>query len=382
MSYNTRHRKAMKAADVADISAADMSAVHLNSSRNNSSYITVVRDESDSEDSSMCETTKIVTMLRDRLARADATIDGLRVDIDRLERKILGLKSQLDARDETVSHMRSLVADLARVRTVTDAAVQCDVGECMSLRPDGAGVDRALRENCDAELGPRVLVLADSQGRNVAASLRRHLSEGCRVEVTFKPNALLMDVIADCVGLARDFGVNDNVVFLASMNDVLRGLNLAEDRLLGKMKHLSNTNLLIISVPYLNNNFYIKDEVSRFNMALYRCCEMCRPTQSVAYADVNCVLESRDMQKFGPHLTRSGRVKLSKYICQLLSYVGVQLALQLCEESGTLRPNLIYVKISDGLNACEERVRNKNLIEDSRQTEKVFWEAPMMVMRR
>ena len=65
----------------------------------------------------------------------------------------------------------------------------------------------------------------------------------------------------------------------------------------------------------------MNNRISKFNMSLYQCCERLNSNQSITFADMNYVLESRDMQRYGVNMTRSGRAKLDKYICDLITYL-------------------------------------------------------------
>ena len=79
--------------------------------------------------------------------------------------------------------------------------------------------------NCDG--APRILLLADSHGKNMANKLV--MSFGCDydVQTIFKPDADMFNVVKDARELTTSFSMRDYLVILAGVNNVVnRNINV------------------------------------------------------------------------------------------------------------------------------------------------------------
>ena len=209
--------------------------------------------------------------------------------------------------------------------------------------------DRPLNKILDGGPEPRVLILADERGRGIASRLCCGALPNYKVEIIFKPNADLMGVVCDCARLARGYGDNDYVIVLAGTDNVSHNSKKINVRELSvKLQCMSFTNLMFISQPFVNNNNNVNNKISKFNMTSYKICQLL--CQNITFADVNCIMESRDMHKHGMRMTWSGKTKLCNYICELLSYLNAKKPNQTLltgSETTHLRKNLIYITASD-----------------------------------
>ena len=91
-----------------------------------------------------------------------------------------------------------------------------------------------------------------------------------------------------------------------------------------KLQCMSFTNLLFVSQPFVNSNNNVNDKISKFNMTLYKICQLLGASQNITFADVNCIMESRDMHRHGMRMTWLGKTKLCNYICELLNYIDAK----------------------------------------------------------
>ncbi|KAF5284404.1 hypothetical protein FQA39_LY17079 [Lamprigera yunnana] len=98
---------------------------------------------------------------------------------------------------------------------------------------------------------PRILILADSQGRNLANKFRDRLSPNYSVLYIFKPNATFEQTTCDLHGLTLDFNKGDHVIIMAGTNDALVKNYISDNSIEKTVAGLSHTNCLFVAVPYV-----------------------------------------------------------------------------------------------------------------------------------
>ncbi|KAF5305375.1 hypothetical protein FQA39_LY09204 [Lamprigera yunnana] len=156
---------------------------------------------------------------------------------------------------------------------------------------------------------PRILILADSHGRNLANKFRDRLSPNYSVLCIFKPNATFEQTTCDLLGLTLDFNKGDHVIIMAETNDALVKNYISDNSTEKTVAELSHTNCLFVAVPYVyhcnykyfNNLAYKTNYQFQFITNNY--------SESVKFVDVNRFLGSRHKTLNGLHLNDKGMAK-------------------------------------------------------------------------
>ena len=91
------------------------------------------------------------------------------------------------------------------------------------LETSVVSVETVNSDKCVASSMPKILMLADSQGRHMAKKLHKTFASQYAVQIIFKPNAELYNVTIDVRNLTKDFSESDYLIILAGTNDVLKG---------------------------------------------------------------------------------------------------------------------------------------------------------------
>ncbi|KAF5292372.1 hypothetical protein FQA39_LY03406 [Lamprigera yunnana] len=149
---------------------------------------------------------------------------------------------------------------------------------------------------------PRILILADSRGRNLANKFRDRLFPNYSVLCIFKPNATFEQTTCDLLGLTLDFNKGDHVIIMAGTNDALVKNYISDNSIEKTVAGLSHTNCLFVAVPYVyhcnyryfNNLAYKTNYQFQFIANNY--------SESVKFVDVNRFLGSRHKTLNGLHL--------------------------------------------------------------------------------
>ena len=140
---------------------------------------------------------------------------------------------------------------------------------------------------------PRVLLLSDDQGRFMATKMCGVFGNSHGVQSIFKPNATIVDVLADAPSLTKDFDKKDYVILMAGTNNIIRRQTINHtyfSRILNAMKH---TNMIVLTVPYQTIDTNVNHRIFKFNSSLYNYCMkyQTRASDGVFYYDVNYFLQ-------------------------------------------------------------------------------------------
>ena len=212
---------------------------------------------------------------------------------------------------------------------VPSSGISPCVGPCQPVRGASAPVlslqsdTRAPPVDGSVRTRPsRVLLLADDQGRGMAARLVRFFGRACEVETIFKPGACAFEVMTDAPALVKHFGDDDYLVVLAGTNDIINNKKFKYSQYEKVIKHMSHTNTILLSVPYRALGSSYNDEVYNFNKSLYN--YYARRTgggsSNIFFCDVNTLFGTSSYHR-GVHLSQNEKTKLSKYLFDIIVYI-------------------------------------------------------------
>ncbi|KAF5308678.1 hypothetical protein FQR65_LT18016 [Abscondita terminalis] len=148
----------------------------------------------------------------------------------------------------------------------------------------------------------RILILADSHGRNLVSKFRDRLSPKYSVQCIFKPNATFEQITCDLSGLTLDFNKDDQVIIITGTNNALNKNYISDHHIEKAVAALSHTNCLFAAVPYAYhynynyfNNLAYKTNY-QFQFIVNRYCGFAK------FLDVNRILNSSHKTLNGLHL--------------------------------------------------------------------------------
>lgn len=126
-------------------------------------------------------------------------------------------------------------------------------------------------ENYDVEFKKaRILIAADSQGRNCGVTLRNIFSTDLFETLSFfMPNASFEEMAVSACRLSVKYTKNNYVILFAGTNNALKNIALSHSRLEQIKEMMAHTNLLIITTHFWSNKVKFNSMVLRNNMALY-----------------------------------------------------------------------------------------------------------------
>ncbi|KAF5275278.1 hypothetical protein FQR65_LT16760 [Abscondita terminalis] len=155
----------------------------------------------------------------------------------------------------------------------------------------------------------RILILADSHGRNLVSKFRDRLSPKYSVQCIFKPNATFEQITCDLSGLTLDFNKDDQVIIITGTNNALNKNYISDHHIEKAVAALSHTNCMFAAVPYAYhynynyfNNLAYKTNY-QFQFIVNRYCGFAK------FLDVNRILNSNHKTLNGLHLNDKGILK-------------------------------------------------------------------------
>ena len=164
----------------------------------------------------------------------------------------------------------------------------------------------------------KVLILADSQGRQCNKNLSKELNEHFEVQSVIKPGAKFCDVIKNVDNMCKDFNQDDCVIILAGTNDVDtiqdNGTYAIENGVKDLVKISKHTNLILNPVPYRYDDISLNHTISDINVSMHKVVNYCEDENS-KNIQINFDLERLTRQNYthhGLHLSRYGKINLAK----------------------------------------------------------------------
>ncbi|KAF5279994.1 hypothetical protein FQA39_LY05375 [Lamprigera yunnana] len=145
----------------------------------------------------------------------------------------------------------------------------------------------------------KILILADSNGKNMSATLSGVLSHNYKnyqIQSMIKSNVCLEGVVQDIENLTRKFTRSDYVIILGGSSDFLdkNKISINDNILKLICKAVFNTNLLYCSIPYTNTNKIstINDNIFKTNCNIWeKICNYQKTCDNIVQVDINSVLK-------------------------------------------------------------------------------------------
>lgn len=177
-----------------------------------------------------------------------------------------------------------------------------------------------INENKNNKLRmPKLLVLCDSHGRGLSSILKDLIGDRFHVEVFFKPNATVKQIVEDIQNLTKYFTTDDHVVIIGGTNDV-NSNNII--RCVTKIANLCfKTNVIISTIPYRYDtpHWNVNQNIYMINKRIYKSISNFRRYNSnICVLDFNLHLNCNNYVVDGVHLNKSGKQILGENLSNVL----------------------------------------------------------------
>jgi len=312
--------------------------------------------------------------IKNQLHHAQTSNSDLRNKILQLNAELKNCKSMLSDNEILINQLRSDLSQKTVSKVFIDSSSQTEdvtrcnqnivtkiVGQTDEQPVLETSKPLLLKKDGENKRRGRVLLLADSHGRGAASVLRSDL-ESYQVSSLFKPNASFEGVVKDLRAITNDFGRNDFVVIMAGVNDILKSRRLTKQKILDVLKVLSNTNTIIISIPFCPRRHVLNNFIFEANLTLYEAIASANH-HNVFFVDSNSVIDFGGMTREGLHLNRSGKWLLFQCVSKLILQNHPHNLSTVCHD------NLIYITTSD--NGHDQTCSSDNNVNDNCFLEKV-----------
>ena len=175
----------------------------------------------------------------------------------------------------------------------------------------------------------KVLILADSHGRQISSLLSGKLPSNFSVTGVFKPNGRFADVTSELDTHTKTFTKRDTVIIIGGQNDINLGGHFSPDQHVDKLQRAAqNTNIVISTLPFWYNKPTLCTEIRHANNELKR---HLRDT-NVTLFELN-FLSEKHFTRHGLHLNSVGKLALGNALAKyILSHP------QLCHPQTTSPP--------------------------------------------
>uniref|UniRef100_A0A1Y1L3W7 Uncharacterized protein n=1 Tax=Photinus pyralis TaxID=7054 RepID=A0A1Y1L3W7_PHOPY len=211
-----------------------------------------------------------------------------------------------------------------------------------------------LKQSVNMCIKRKILILADSHGRNLIDKFCRRLpSDMYSVQCIFKANATFQQITCDLPALSLQFNKTDYVIIMAGTNNLLSRKYISDDCVEKTVAALSHTNCMIVAVPYAkDNNLYLNNLAYKTNYQFQFIANS--NDDFVKFIDANHFLNSRHKTFNGLHLNDKGKCKLVWFICKY--YI-----LNPILKETSIKPNITVITCTDINNSFLEKTPLANL---------------------
>lgn len=186
-----------------------------------------------------------------------------------------------------------------------------------SEKNKGVLVTEALDKIVRKKMEKEVLVLADSQGRNLAKHIVNMWpsNDNTGVSSIFKPNAPFSEVGKNVKKHTEFFNKNDYLVILGGSNNVIER---NDKKIIGEVKKLleltEHTNIIIAGLPYRHHTPSLNNEISYLNMELE---QIIKKTQHGSFLAIHD-LQRSCYTAHGLHFNNRGKRKIAEMIMNIV----------------------------------------------------------------
>lgn len=170
-----------------------------------------------------------------------------------------------------------------------------------------------------ADIRKKILIMADSHGRGIAANLLASVKSEFSVTSIVKPGAKTREVLANTTNVSENLKKEDAIVIISGSNDVARNESKQIIRSLAKnLPKLKNNKVCLIDVPKrhdLNDQSCVNLEINNVNKKLKKLSKL--------YNNIELIETGKIDRKFftnhGQHLNNLGKELLSDNIMSAIA---------------------------------------------------------------
>ncbi|KAK9738915.1 hypothetical protein QE152_g9516 [Popillia japonica] len=148
----------------------------------------------------------------------------------------------------------------------------------------------------------KVLILADSLGRDAAMILKNYLGSTFSVQSIIEPNADFNEVVCDVEHLCREFVSQDCVIILAGTHNVLKRTPVLDNTYNVLARLSKQVKLIYVTIAFWINNSKLNNLIYDFNLNMFD--TLCKNGSSGGnFVETNAIIDmNNDKVKHGPHL--------------------------------------------------------------------------------
>jgi hypothetical protein len=188
------------------------------------------------------------------------TIEVLEADNSALRDEIVELKSELQSvRDfynpgELVAEQNISCSMIETNRFDVlreDSADFPDISKCITKSKSRRLRSRNRRAGGRSSQKRRVLVMADSHGKDLGPLLYERLGHSFQSTVITRPGAPFNSVAKDIEELSNDFNFNDRIIIIGGTNDIVESTDQRYSLNLNAVRRIANrTNVAVATIPF------------------------------------------------------------------------------------------------------------------------------------
>lgn len=182
---------------------------------------------------------------------------------------------------------------------------------------------------------PKVLILADSQGRE-CASVLSNLLKSYKVESIFKPSGTMNDVISDARTLCSKFTKRDFLIIWAGTMNITKKIRFPAESLTELCGNLSHTNVIMLTIPRRYDITTSAFSVACINNSIFAI-KAASAFPHVQIRDLNSILAAYHYKRDGLHLNLKGK----RAVCNMIADCISLITSSVCGDSNNLIPALI-----------------------------------------
>lgn len=188
----------------------------------------------------------------------------------------------------------------------------------------------------------KVLILADSHGRNLSNTLREKLPKH-HTQCIFKPNALWENVVSDVEKLSMNYNKCDYIIICAGVNNALKGRKLPTETIFQSFDQLSHTNVLLLTIRLIKDRPVLNKFINEINGSLQLSATL---YDNVTVINSNEFLNSSDFYKLGIHVNNTGKKKIIEALSQRIIFNKLSVSNDLQSENYINYDNLVKVFVT------------------------------------
>ncbi|KAF2881903.1 hypothetical protein ILUMI_24284 [Ignelater luminosus] len=182
----------------------------------------------------------------------------------------------------------------------------------------------------------RLLILADSHGRDMARLCKNTSSDKFITQCILKPNALFQNVTENISNLTKDSNKRDYVILIAGVNNALKGIKISDETVIETFNQMQKTNLICGTVSYWHGRHILNQFSYEINPTLFNTVQQF--SSNVELLDSNSILRKQDFTKHGLLLNSNGK----NILCTNIIH-GIQYNMEFLTVTGGVKKNNVFL---------------------------------------